>query len=262
MKKFLLFTLCIVLVSMSAQAGVIVLEGQYQLRNIYVLNGKSGSGVGFCTYEVTVNGQVTSDEINSEAYEIDLSIYGFELGDDLIVKIKHKDDCTPRVINPGALQPLPTFDVKNITVSEDGILKWTTSNEQGSLPYIIQQKKWNKWVKVGEVEGKGTSNENQYEFKVPIVSGKNEYRVMQKSYDGADRVSESASMISNKPAVTFDYDKKSQKIEFSNETSFEVYNIYGQIVKRGFGEAVDVSNLSKNTYYLTYDGSSDEFEKR
>jgi len=262
MKKLLLLAFSIVLGTITAQAGVIVLEGQYQLRNIYVLNGKSGSGVGFCTYEVTVNGQVTSDEINSEAYEVDLSIYGFELGDDLIVKIKHKDDCTPRVINPGALQPLPTFDTKNITVSEDGILKWTTTNEQGSLPYVIQQKKWNKWVKVGEVEGKGTSNENQYEFKVPVVSGRNEYRVMQKSYDGADRVSESASMISNKPAVTFDYDKKSQKIEFSNETSFEVYNIYGQIVKRGFGEAVDVSNLSKNTYYLTYDGSSDEFEKR
>src|SRR6056297_1175488 len=137
MKKLLLFTLSIVLGSMAAQAGVIVLEGQYQLRNIYVLNGKSGSGVGFCTYEVTVNGQVTSDEINSEAYEIDLSIYGFELGNDLIVKIKHKDDCTPRVINPGALQPLPTFDTKNITVSEDGILKWTTTNEQGSLPYVI-----------------------------------------------------------------------------------------------------------------------------
>lgn len=262
MKKPLLLTLMMILFAVVTQAGVIVLEGQYQLRNIYVLNGKSGSGVGFCTYEVTVNGQVTSDEINSEAFEVDLSIYGFELGDDLIVKIKHKDDCEPRIINPGALQPLPTFDVKNISVSDDAILSWTTTNEQGSLPYIIQQKKWNKWVKVGEVEGKGTSNENQYEFKVPTVSGKNEYRVVQNSFDGANRVSESVTMISNKPAVTFDYDKKMQKIQFSNETSFEVYNIYGQIVKRGYGEAVDVSNLSKNTYYLTYDGSSDEFEKR
>ena len=85
---------------------------------------------------------------------------------------------------------------------------------------------------------------------------------MQKSYDDADRVSETVSMISNKPAVTFDYDHKSQRIQFSNETSFEVYNIYGQIVKRGYGEALDVSNLSKNTYYLSYDGSSDEFDKK
>lgn len=262
MKKHLSLILTGLLISFYADAAVIVVEGEYQLRNIFVLNGKSGSGVGFCTYEVTVNGQVTSDELNSEAFEIDLSIYGFELGDEIVVKIKHKDDCTPKVINPGALQPLPTFEVKQISVTEDEILSWTTINEQGILPFIIQQKKWNKWVKVGEVEGKGTSNTNTYEFKVPTVSGKNEYRVMQKSYNDGDRVSETVSMISNKPAVTFDYDRKSQRIQFSNETSFEVYNIYGQIVKRGYGEALDVSNLSKNTYYLSYDGSSDEFEKR
>jgi len=262
MKKHLLLTTICLLGFLGAHAAVIVIEGQYQLRNIYVLNGKSGSGVGFCTYEVTVNGQVTSDEINSEAFEVDLSIYGFELGDDVIVKVKHKDDCTPKVINPGALQPLPTFEVKNISVGDDEILRWTTTNEQGVLPFVIQQKKWNKWVKVGEVEGKGTSNENSYEFKVPTVSGRNEFRVIQKTFDGTDRVSESTSMISNKPAVTFNYDRKIQRIQFSNETAFEVYNIYGQIVKRGFGQAIDISNLSRNTYYLTYDGSTDEFEKR
>lgn len=262
MKKPLLLTLALLLVTIGIKANVIVVEGQYQLRNIYVLNGKSDSGVGFCTFEVTVNGQITSDEINSEAFEIDLSIYGFEMGDDVVVKIKHKPDCTPKIINSGALQPLPTFEVRNISIGEDEILQWTTTNEQGSLPFIIQQKKWNKWVKVGEVEGKGTSNENQYEFKVPTVSGRNEYRIVQHSYDSEPRVSQSVSYISNKPAVTFNYDQKSQRIKFSNETSFEVYNVYGQIVKRGFGETVDISNLSKNTYYLTYDGSSDEFVKR
>lgn len=260
-KHILLATICL-FGFLGAQAAVIVIEGQYQLRNFYVLNGKSGSGVGFCTYEVTVNGQVTSDEINSEAFEVDLSIYGFELGDDVTVKIKHKDDCTPKVINPGALQPLPTFEVKEIALGDDEILRWTTTNEQGALPFVIQQKKWNKWVKVGEVEGIGTSNENNYEFKVPTVSGRNEYRIVQRTPEGTDRVSEPVSMISSKPAVTFDYDRKMQRISFSNETSFEVYNIYGQIVKRGYGEALDVSNLSKNTYYLTYDGSTDEFEKR
>lgn len=262
MKKLILLGAALIVMAATTHAAVIVIEGQYQLRNIYVLNGKSGSGVGFCTYEVTVNGQVTSDEINSEAFEVDLSVFGFELGDDVVVKIKHRDDCQPKVINPGALQPMPTFEVKDISIGDDEILRWTTVNEQGSLPYIVQQKKWNKWVKVGEVIGKGTSNENTYEFKVPTVSGKNEYRVVQNNPNVGYRVSETASMISNKPAVTYDYDRRAQKILFSNETSFEVYNIYGQIVKRGFGSAIDISNLSRNTYYITYDGSTDEFVKR
>ncbi len=262
MKKPILLALTFVFAAIGLKANVIVIEGQYQLRNIYVLNGKSDTGVGFCTYEVTVNGMVTSDEINSEAFEVDLSIFGFELGDDVVVRIRHRPNCSPNVINAGALQPLPTFEVNDISIGDDEILHWTTTNEQGSLPFTIQQKKWNKWVKVGEVEGKGTSNVNNYDFKVPTVSGRNEYRVVQHSYDAEPRVSQSVSIISNKPAVTFSYDQRSQRIKFSNETAFEVYNVYGQIIKRGFGEAIDVSNLSKNTYYLTYDGSSDEFVKR
>ena len=55
------------------QAGTIVLEGKYQQKNLYVINGIAPEGVGFCVFEVTVNGDVTSDEINSSAFEIDLS---------------------------------------------------------------------------------------------------------------------------------------------------------------------------------------------
>src|SRR5688572_29323017 len=54
-------------------AGTIVIDGQYQDKNIYVQNSVSSSGVGFCAYEVRVNGQITNDEINSSAFEIDLA---------------------------------------------------------------------------------------------------------------------------------------------------------------------------------------------
>jgi len=111
------------------QAGVIVVEGEYQLKNVFVLNGGSPSGVGFCVYEVTVNGDITSDEINSDAFEIDLSVFGLELGDPVEVRISHKDGCEPKVLNPEALEPTPTFEAKVLTVSAEGILNWTTVNE-------------------------------------------------------------------------------------------------------------------------------------
>ena len=59
---------------LSASAGVIVLEGNYQGKNIYVQNPFASSGVGFCVYEVTINDQTTTDEINSSAFEIDFSL--------------------------------------------------------------------------------------------------------------------------------------------------------------------------------------------
>jgi hypothetical protein len=135
-------------------------------------------------------------------------------------------------------------------------------NEQGALPYIVQQFKWNKWVNLGEVQGKGTSNENNYQFKFVAVSGENKVRVIQKSFSGRVRASDTVSFNSDKVAVTYQYDKKKEKITFSDETSFEIYNKYGQVAKRGYGNSVSLSNLRSSTYYLTYDSSMDEIEKK
>ena len=261
MKKNLLLTL-VFITPFLVQAGVIVVEGEYQLKNVFVLNGESPSGVGFCVYEVTVNGDITSDEINSDAFEIDLSVFGLELADPVELRISDKDGCEPKVLNPEALEPTPTFEVKTLNVNPEGILTWSTVNEQGALPFIIQQFKWNKWVNLGEVQGKGTSNENSYQFKFVTVSGENKVRVIQKSFSGKVRASDAVSFNSDKTAVTYSYDKKKEKITFSDDTSFEIYNKYGQVAKRGYGNTVSLSNLRSSTYYLTYDSSMDEIEKK
>jgi hypothetical protein len=43
---------------------------------------------------------------------------------------------------------------------------------------------------------------------------------------------------------------------------YEVYNEYGNIVKKGVGHEVDISNLTKGTYYFNYDNKTDEFIKK
>ena len=110
MKKAIFTTLFATLVTLNALAGVIVLEGHYQGKNLYVQNPFAGSGVGFCTYEVTVNGEVTTDEWNSSAFEIDLAARGLKVGEPVVIKIKHKDDCKPKVLNPEVLKPKSTFE--------------------------------------------------------------------------------------------------------------------------------------------------------
>lgn len=258
----ILVTFMLLICALTSHAGSIVLEGRYQQRNLFVINSVSPDGVGFCTYEVTVNGLVSSDEINSQAYEIDLSIYSFKLGDPLTIVIKHKDGCTPKVLNPGALEPAPTFECIKIECSQSGLLTWETTGEMGKLTFIVQQFKWNKWVNVGEVLGNGTQVKNTYKFQVQLTSSKNKFRVAQKSYEGDLRKSPTCEVISTVTPVTFRYDRKTKYVTFSAETSYEMYNIYGQIVKRGYGISVDCTALNKGEYYLSYDSRTDKFLKK
>lgn len=262
MKPFSLLFAMLFVTSLSVNAASIVLEGKYQQKNIFVVNSVAPEGVGFCVFEVSVNGEVSSDEVNSKAFEIDLSIYGMKLGDDVVVVIEHKDGCEPRVINPGALEPRPTFETNEIDIDESGMLTWETLNEQGKLPFIIQQNKWNKWVNVGEVMGKGTSVKNNYSFQTTPVSGDNKFRVIQKGHEGGDRISPSVEYTSTKSPVTMMYDRKSKSLQFSESTNYELYNEYGQIIKRGFGNSADLSNLPKAIYYISYDVQTEKFERR
>ncbi len=254
----------LLLFSPLAMAGVIALEGNYQGKNLYVQNPFAGSGVGFCVFEVTVNGDITTDEINSSAFEIDLSNFDLSIGESIVVKIKHKDDCKPKVLNPEVLKPKSTYEVVDIKLNEkDSVLKWKTKGETGQLPFIVEQYRWNKWVRIGEVPGKGTPEEHSYEFKITPHSGENKFRVKQEDYTGKARPSQPVTYRNLKgEEVSFSPKKVRDKIFFTKETLFEIYDQYGNIVKKGFNDTVNAENLKEGIYYLSYDNKTEEFIKK
>lgn len=260
-------TLLLILLTASTSAvmaGNIVLEGNYQGKNLFVKNAFAGTGVGFCVFEVTVNGSVTTDEWNSSAFEIDLSILDLDLGDQIVIVIKHKDDCpTPKVLNPEVLNPKSTFKTQSISVSNAGLLSWSTTDEAGVLTYVVEQYRWNKWVYVGEVDGAGrTGKTNAYSFQVTPHSGENKFRVKQIDYTGIPRYSPAAEYTSTVAVVSGATAKVEKSISFSAETMFEVYDIHGNIVKKGYSNSIDATNLKKGIYYLNYDNSTIEFMKK
>ncbi|MGB0888497.1 MAG: T9SS type A sorting domain-containing protein [Vicingaceae bacterium] len=261
--KNIFFGLLITFFAFNANAtGVIVLEGHYQGKNLYVQNPFAGSGVGFCTFEVTINGEVTTDEVNSSAFEIDFANFQLKVGDPVIIKIKHKDDCKPKVLNPEVLKPKSTYEIVSMSVSKDGNFDWKTKSESGKLTFIVEQFRWNKWIKIGEVDGNGASTENSYQFKITAHSGENKFRVKQIDYSGKPRYSQASRFTSVLSEISFSPIKAKTEVNFTNETLFEVYDSYGNIVKKGFGEKVDVSNLKKGIYYLNYDNKTDTFVKK
>jgi hypothetical protein len=253
---------CLILVSGILPAAKLVIEGKYQNKNLYVHNGFGVTGAGFCAKEIKVNGQITTDETNSTSFEIDLRGMSLEYGEKVTIEIEHGDGCVPRVLNMEDLKPKPTFEMLMMTVSQEGVLKWSTRNESGILPYVIEQFKWNKWVKIGEVEGLGTPDNHEYSFKLFMHSGENKYRVKQKGLNSITKISREVTHVSllNKPSYAIPMDFSS--IDFSTETAYEVYDAYGQVVKKGYGKQIDIANLSKGEYYLCYDNTLAEFVKR
>jgi hypothetical protein len=145
-------------------------------------------------------------------------------------------------------------------ISETGLLKWSTKNESGALPYVIETFKWNKWIPVGEVNGLGSPDNHDYAFQVIMHSGENKFRVKQKGSAGMPRYSKEISVNSSTQKPSFAV-SKNKSIDFSNETAYEVYDSYGVVVKKGFGKNIGIDNLKKGTYYLCYDNLVTEFSK-
>ncbi len=270
MKKILVLLVVLLFVTKNASAqsgGVIILEGNYQGKNLYVQNPFGSNGVGFCVSEVKVNGNITTDEVNSSAFEIDMKPWKLNVGDKVEIKIFHKEDCKPKVLNAEVLKPKSTYEIVSMEVDKEGTFKWSTKSETGKLTFAVEQYRWNKWVKVGEVDGVGTPVTNNYSFKIVPHSGKNQVRVRQTDYSGQPRLSKAAEFVSDVPEITFAPIKAKTDINFVSkgkpiETMYEIYDQYGNVVKKGFGDKIDVSNLPKGGYFLNYDNKMGEFVKK
>jgi hypothetical protein len=243
------------------------IEGTYQGKNLYIQNPIDDEGFGYCATKVTVNGDIMPGGTGSGAFEIDFGIFNIALGEPVFIVIEHHDGCKPKILNPEVLLPRSTFNVLSIAISSDEKLRWETNNENGKLPYVIEQYRWNKWVPVGEVEGSGTSGTNKYEFKTTPHSGENVYRVVQVDHSGEKRVSDQVKFKSSIPTVVKSPAIVKDIIQFSSngtpvETRYEIYDAYGNIVKKGVGNSVNCSNLLKGVYYINFDNINEKFVKK
>ena len=262
MKNLIITFILLLSVSSVLKAGVFVLEGVYQGKDVYVQNPFSDEGVGFCIYEVMVNGMVTSDEINSSAFAVDLSMYEFANGDNIIITIRTKADCSPKIINPEAISPTSSCEFSHLTLSNDGVFTWDTKGESGKIPFIIEHFKWNKWVQIGSVQGEGNVDFSSYEVSLNLPAGENTIRLKQKDHNG-ERLSPEVTVMSLGAPVELLSDKVNKTIEFSGRTHFELFNSYGELILTGFDDSFDTAELDKGSYYLNYEKTSGkELRKR
>lgn len=263
--KNILFIVSLSLISLTSVNAQLILEGTYRGENIYVKNPYSKAENRFCIYSIKVNGRKVKNGLKSNAFEINLSNFGFEKGDKVRIEIRHNNNCTPKIINPQAIKPVSTFITRSIIAKKNNTLKWTTSDEKGKLMFIVEQFRWKKWIKIGEVMGKGTGSFNTYTKRVRYHTGINRFRVKQISPGGKPRFSKEAKFRSMSKEVTFrpgNGNKTKKAIIFSAKTDYEIYNYYGKLQKKGFGSKVNITALRSGKYFINYDNKTETFEKK
>lgn len=259
-----IFTLFFMLFSSWYSWATLSITGTYQGKNLYVQNPENEDGFGFCVSKVTVNGDVMPGGTSTSAFEIDFTLFNIAIGEPLFIVIEHDETCKPKILNPEVLLPRSTFKIEAISVSNTGKLTWTASSEKGKLAFFVEQYRWDKWVQVGEVQGMGTPGENSYEFQVTPHSGENTVRVVQIDHTDEKRSSEKVKFISNVPPIQKNPVIVKKSIEFTAngkpiETKYEIFDAYGNIVKKGSGTKVDCENLLKGAYYINFDNRTEKF---
>ncbi len=271
MKKVLVILALFAFITSYATAEELVVAGYYQGENLYVLNPFDNDGESYCVTDVTVNGQEANAIINSSSFEIDLTNLDLKKGDSLTIIITHKDECEPQVVNKDVLKPVSTFTITSINVTKNGVLQWSTIEEQGRLPYIVEQYRWGTWVKLGYTEGEGSPRPHDYKFDLnshPTIrphSGKNRYRVKQVDHTGKPRYSLETNYVPEgveKATIVDEKRKMGDEIVFTTKTSYRIYNSAGDIVKEGYAEKIDVAELSRGKYWLNYDNEIKKMKKR
>ena len=139
------------------------------------------------------------------------------------------------------------------------VLTWSTTDESGKLNYLVEQYKWNKWVVIGEVNGTGVPTLSNYTFNVLPHSGENTIRVSQIENTSKKRVSQSVSFTSGLASEPkLNVSKADKTIEFmidgkAAKTKYEIFDAFGNIVKKGFNSKVSYANLQPGVYHVNYD---------
>ncbi|HTL83034.1 MAG TPA: hypothetical protein VL651_15080 [Bacteroidia bacterium] len=143
-------------------------------------------------------------------------------------------------------------------ISIDSTGKITIQLHKQTLGEIyLQEYKWNKWVTFDSLrrnaeeddtvfykQARFTYSDIQIRLKAPGMKGSNVAKVQ---YFYPDSCSQ------------FDGKCRSGKIGFRCEQDWQIYDQFGNMVKKGHSKTIDVSDLPKGGYFILYSNKMSEF---
>jgi hypothetical protein len=256
--RFLLVGL-ILLNVLSVNAGILTLTGVYQGKNLYIQNPFAGNQKDFCATEVFVNDVKVLHNIQSSAFEIDLS--HLKVQQPVTIKITHKDDCKPKILNPQVIKATSSFQFSSFNVDKEHLV-WSTKGEKPGGKMFVEHFLYNSWVNIKELPAKGGVIINNYDLKSSHNSDLNKYRIKFVESDGQVFYSQIVEFKSDLEKVTFYPTRVTDKITLSREADYQILDAYGSEVKKGRGKEVDLTGKPTGVYYLNVDNQTNKIFKK
>jgi hypothetical protein len=260
--KRLIFAIGLILNILPAfsQTQDMVIEGNYWGKNLYLFN-PIVNGVS-CLSKISVNNEVLDTVFNSNSYVVDLTKMSLSMGQTLIISIQHQPNSEPIITNMDAIAPAKDFGIESFKHNKkDNSLTWSMSDlEKGKL-YDIEQFLWGKWQKIKEIGLTDTVSQTSY---TPLYhSGLNLFRI--KQYEKKSKHVAYTKSIKARPGTKEVFVvnlKATKKLEFTEETLFEIIDSNGKVVKSGKGKEVDIEKFPKGEYFVNYDNKTEVFIKK
>ncbi len=238
------------------------LSGIYNGKPIRIYNPKANND-SFCIKKVFVNDNEMAVQ-NALIIEINASSTGLKTGDSIKIDIVRGEYCLPRILNTNeVIKQSRNFKLEEIEAFADGTLEWVASEEKGDTAYTVQQRRWNKWIKVAMAERKKSPGQNRYRVQVPLHSGINEFRVVR--YGSPEGYNDCYSKPVNVKSVIDPVEIKERCLHekcicFSSPTLFELCDESGKLLKSGTDTKINCRDLKPGRYYLNYDHFTDRLE--
>lgn len=260
----IIIVILIFFAGIKALASEMLLKGIYQGKDLYIMNPMLDAGEEYCVFEVLINNEKYNEVINSSAFRISLDYAGLQYGQEYVVTIRHHEFCTPKLVNPEVLKPLCTYEIASHELGYDNVLRFITANESGKLTFYIEEFRWGKWIEIGQIPGEGGPGSRSYSIKTYPFNGENRFRIYQIDHLKRKVYSDEIVYPINKEPIRImtKLSGVSKEIVFSDNTSYEVINEFGEELISGVGNIVNVSRLTKGQYFLNYENEYILFIKR
>jgi len=262
--KMSFFILLLLIKSPLLSAQEVIIKGTYHGKNLYVLNTSIDVEMDiYCVNAVYVNNILTNDETKSNSFEIDFANLNLNIGDKVTVKITHKPDCKPEVINANVLESSIDFTITSPKMDKKTLkMNWSINGIIDNSPFIVEQYRWDKWITIGEVKVKDSITANNFEAEVKFHSKNNTFRVRHIDKTGTERVSKECKYFNKDEELYLLSTRISDWLYFSGETIFEIYDEKGNFILDGYGKEVNISDLEKGKYFVNYDNRTEVINKR
>lgn len=246
----------------SVWAGEIVLVGKYKGKDVYVQNPYDAQKQTYCTSAVYVNDRKVQDYPKASAYTIDLSY--LNMGDLVVLRIEHSDDCKPKVVNPQVLTKEVGFGFMLEQVDNNSV-SWNTKGELPGGKFTIEQMDTTKvkWNVIKEVAGKGSLETNQYSISPSHFEGENQYRIKYTDHVGVAAYSVKLLFTYTDDPVQFSpRTQVTTRIKLSRRIPYTITDMDGIVVKKDTGKVIMVQDLKRGLYYLNIQNRSERFIKQ